>query len=93
LKLAGNQAEVLWQESQAAVVGMWPAGLPLAVEPLWQVEQVPGATPLWLKVAGSQAEVLWQESHEAVVGMWVAGLPLALLPLWQVVQVPGVTPA
>jgi hypothetical protein len=33
-------------------------GLPEAVDPLWQVEQVPGATPLWLKVAGVQALVL-----------------------------------
>jgi hypothetical protein len=51
-------AVVLWQESQAAVVGICPPGLPLAVVPLWQVEQVPGATPVWLKVAGVQALVL-----------------------------------
>jgi hypothetical protein len=43
--------------------------LPVAVEPLWQVEQVPGATPVWLKVAGVQALVLWQLSHAWVVGM------------------------
>ena len=60
---------------------MWVLGFPVAVEPLWQVEQVPGATPVWLKVAGSQAEVLWQLSHAAVVGMWVDGLPVAVLPL------------
>ncbi len=51
-------AVVLWHESQAAVVGIWLLGLPVAVEPLWQVEQVPGATPLWLKVAGVQDVVL-----------------------------------
>jgi hypothetical protein len=51
-------AVVLWHESQAAVVGIWLLGLPEAVEPLWQVEQVPGATPVWLKVAGTQAVVL-----------------------------------
>jgi hypothetical protein len=45
LKVAGVQALVLWQVSQAAVVGIWPVGLPVAVAPLWQVEQVPGATP------------------------------------------------
>ena len=67
-------------------------GLPVAVEPLWQVEQVPGATPVWLNVAGNQAVVLWQLSHEAEVGMWVEGLPVAVLPLWQVEQVPGATP-
>ena len=41
----------------------------MAVDPLWQVEQVPGATPLWLNVAGVQAVVLWHESQEAVVAM------------------------
>ena len=46
LKVAGNHALVLWQESHEAVVGMWALGLPVAVEPLWQVEQVPGATPV-----------------------------------------------
>jgi len=72
---------VLWHESQAAVVGMWPPGLPVAVVPLWQVEQVPGATPVWLKVAGVQAVVLWQVSQAAVVGMWPVGLPVAVVPL------------
>ena len=38
-------------------------GLPLAVLPLWQVEQVPLAMPLWLKVAGVQALLRWQTSH------------------------------
>jgi hypothetical protein len=66
--------------------------LPVAVLPLWHVEQVPGATPLWLNVAGSHAVVLWQESHEAVVGTCLAGLPVAVEPLWQVAQVPGATP-
>jgi hypothetical protein len=66
--------------------------LPVAVEPLWQVAQVPGATPLWLKVAGSHAVVLWQLSHDAVVGTCLADLPVAVLPLWQVEQVPGATP-
>ncbi|MFH1819754.1 MAG: hypothetical protein ABIK08_08880 [Pseudomonadota bacterium] len=58
LKLAGTQAAVLWQLSQAAVVGICVVGLPLAMLPLWQVAQVPGAIPLWLKVAGFQATVL-----------------------------------
>lgn len=60
---------------------MWLAGLPVAVFPLWQVEQVPGAIPAWLKVAGVQALVLWQLSQAAVVGIWLAGLPVAVLPL------------
>ena len=46
LKAAGFQALVLWQESHAAVVGIWLVGLPEAVLPLWQVEQAPGATPV-----------------------------------------------
>jgi hypothetical protein len=34
LKVAGVQAVVLWHVSQAAVVGMWLVGLPVAVVPL-----------------------------------------------------------
>ena len=67
-------------------------GLPVAVVPLWQVEHVPGAMPVWLKVAGVQALVLWQVSQDAVVGRWVVGLPVAVVPLWQAVQVPGAIP-
>jgi hypothetical protein len=44
--------------SHDAVVGTCLADLPVAVLPLWQVEQVPGATPLWLNVAGNHAVVL-----------------------------------
>ena len=60
---------------------------------MWQVAQVPGATPLWLKVAGVQPVVRWQLSQLWVVGTWPEGLPAAELPLWQLEQVPGVTPA
>jgi len=81
LKVAGVQTLVLWQVSHACVVGIWPLGLPVAIVPLWQVEQVPGATPVWLKVAGVQALVLWQVSHAAVVGRCVADLPVAVVPL------------
>jgi len=44
----GNHAAVdLWHESHAAVVAMCPlAGLPVADVPLWQVAQLPAATPL-----------------------------------------------
>ena len=71
---------------------MCVVGLPVAVVPLWQVEQVPGATPVWLKVAGVQPVVRWQVSQVCVVGMWLVGLPVAVVPLWQVAQVPGATP-
>ena len=89
LKVAGSHAEVRWQESHEAVVITWFAVLPRALEPLWQLAQVPGATRAWLKVAGSQAVVRWQESHEAVVTTWLAGLPFALEPLWQEAQEPA----
>jgi hypothetical protein len=48
---------------------MCPLGLPLAVEPLWQLLQLPAATLAWLNFAGVQALVLWQESQDAVVAM------------------------
>ena len=57
LKVAGVQPDVRWQVSQDCVVGMCVVGLPVAVVPLWQVAQVPGAMPAWLKVAGVQALV------------------------------------
>jgi hypothetical protein len=43
--LAGFQAEVEWQVSQEAVVLRWLDGFPGALEPLWQLAQVPFATP------------------------------------------------
>lgn len=83
---------VLWQESQDAVVGICPEGLPLAAVPLWQLAQLPAATLEWLNLAGVQADVLWQLSQGAEVAMWPDGLPLALLLLWQVEQVPEAMP-
>ncbi|MFO1282173.1 MAG: hypothetical protein U1F51_06820 [Burkholderiales bacterium] len=78
--------------SQAAVVGTWLVGLPRAVDPLWQVAQLPGATPVCENVAGVHAVVRWQVSQAAVVGTWLVGLPRAVDPLWQVAQDPGATP-
>ncbi|MBK6804319.1 MAG: hypothetical protein IPG84_05370 [Betaproteobacteria bacterium] len=74
------------------VVGTCVVGLPFAVVPLWQVAQVPAATPVWLNVAGVQAVVRWQVSQLCDVGTCVAGLPFAVVPLWQVAQVPAATP-
>jgi hypothetical protein len=59
---------------------------------LWQVAQLPGATPVWLNEAGFQAVVRWQESQDSVVARWVAVFPVARLPLWQVAHAPGTTP-
>ena len=57
-----------WQLSHAAVVGIWFAGLPRAVAPLWQVAHEPGTTPVWLNVAPVKLVVLlWHVSHAAVV--------------------------
>ena len=78
---------MVWQASQALVVVMWVADLPVAWVPLWQLEQL-AVIPAWLKLAGVHAEVEWQSLHCAVVVMCVAGLPAALLPLWQDEQVP-----
>jgi hypothetical protein len=55
--------------------------LPLAVVPLWQVWQVPGAMPVCVNVAGFHPVVRWQASQACVVGRCVAGLPLAVDPL------------
>jgi hypothetical protein len=93
VKVAGFHAVVLWHPSQACVVGTWAAGLPVAVEPLWQVAHEPGVTPACVKVAGFQAAVRWHASQACVVGTWAAGLPVAVEPLWQVAHEPGVTPA
>ncbi|MDD1632869.1 MAG: hypothetical protein LUP91_11785, partial [Methylococcaceae bacterium] len=87
--VAGVQPVVRWQASHEAVVETWLEFLPLAVVPLWQEAQVPGATLLWLIVAGVQPVVRWQASHEAVVTVWFEFLPLAVVPLWQEAQVPG----
>jgi hypothetical protein len=63
---------------------MWFAGLPNAVEPLWQVAH-PVVIPVWLNCAPVKVVVdLWHSSHAAVVGTCVAGLPNAVVPLWQV---------
>jgi len=62
--------------------------LPVAVTPLWQLEQVPGDTLLWSNTAGVQAVVVWQSSQVLPLAMWVGDLPVAVVPLWQAKQVP-----
>ncbi|HHJ12917.1 MAG TPA: hypothetical protein ENJ79_05225 [Gammaproteobacteria bacterium] len=54
--------------------------LPVAVEPLWQLAQLP-LTLAWLKVAPPQPLVVWQSSQVLLEAMWLAGLPVAMLPL------------
>ena len=84
---AGDHAVEVWQSSQTLLVDRCALPLPVAVVPLWQLEQL-DVIPLWLKVAGDHAVVRWQLEHSAVVGTCVAGLPRALVPLWQLAQVP-----
>lgn len=71
---------LVWQLSHALVEAMWLAPLPVAVDPLWQPEQLP-VTPACEKSAGVQAFVRWQSEHWAVVGTWLLGLPGAIEPL------------
>ena len=77
---AGLQTLVVWQASQALVVVICVADLPVAWFPLWQLEQLP-LIPAWLKFAGVQALVEWQSLHCAVVAIWLLDLPLALVAL------------
>ncbi len=85
-------AVLLWQVSQARDVGMWPAGFPVADEPLWQLAQ-PVEMPAWLKAAPANDVVdLWQLSHAAVVATCPADLPVASDPLWQLAH-PDAMPA
>jgi len=46
LNVAGVHAVVRWHVSHEAVVGTWLPGRPRAIDPLWHVMQVPGATPV-----------------------------------------------
>ena len=78
-KVAGIQPVVRRHESQLWLVGMWPEGFPVAMLPLWQVEQVPGVPPDWLNVAGIQPVVRWHESQLWLVGTCPEGFPVAML--------------
>jgi hypothetical protein len=57
--------------------------IPVAVAPLWQLEQLESVAA-WVNVPPSHVVVLlWQVSQGSVVGTWFAGLPIAEVPLWQ----------
>ena len=70
---------------------MCPRGMPVACRPLWQLAQVPAATPEWSNEVCVHVVVRWQESQEALVARWPDGIPAAVLPLWHETQVPGAT--
>ena len=85
----------MWQLSHDAVVWMWVAFLPLVTTLLWQFEQVPACTALWLKRALLNDCVPWQLSHDWVVGMWFGAITTLARAqrepvLWQDVQSRGV---
>jgi hypothetical protein len=62
--------------------------LPVALVPLWQLEQLVAlVNVLWSALAPVQIVVdLWQLSQLAVVERWLAVLPVATVPLWQLEQ-------
>lgn len=60
---------------------------PVAVVPLWQLEQLP-LTLLWSSDVTAQLLVPWQASQLALVAICVGDLPVAADPLWQLAQVP-----
>ena len=85
--VTGLHATVEWQSLHKLLVLMCVGVLPVAVVPLWQVEQA-AVTPVCEKVAGVHAAVPWQLPQSAEVVRCVAGLPVARLPLWHEEQVP-----
>ncbi len=68
MKLAPAKLVVLvWHVSHGCVVATCPAGLPVAVVPLWQLAQF-DVMPAWLKPAPAKLVVLlWHVSHGCVV--------------------------
>ncbi|MBT9444826.1 MAG: hypothetical protein IV086_03900 [Hyphomonadaceae bacterium] len=56
----------VWQSSQAAVVAMWFAGLPVAFVPLWQLAHVP-VVAAWLNRTDVHDVETWQSSQTFVV--------------------------
>ena len=71
-----------------AVVDTWLEPLPVALVPLWQLEQfVAVVKVLWSALAPLQVLLdLWQLSQPAVVDRWLLFLPVATVPLWQLEQ-------
>ncbi|RMH48878.1 MAG: hypothetical protein D6688_01430 [Alphaproteobacteria bacterium] len=64
---------------------MWFAGLPVAVEPLWQLTQEP-VTPEWSNRTLVHDVEVWQSSQVFDDGMCVDDLPFATVPSWHVAQ-------
>ena len=78
----------MWQVVQLAVVDTWLEPLPVALVPLWQLEQLVAVVKvLWSALAPLQVLLdLWQLSQPAVVDRWLLFFPVAVVPLWQLEQ-------
>ena len=84
--MVGFQPVVAWQLMQfVAPTGMWAAGLPVALLPLWQLLQlVATVNVLWSTLAPVQLVVLRWQFSQTVCPAWTA--VLGLLPAWQLAQ-------
>mgnify|MGYP007089524572 CR=1 FL=1 len=80
---------VVWQSSHCCEVTKWPFGLPVAVVPLWQLEQLPVLTPVAVDIA---------YSYRVPRGMAVEAGDFVLVPLgsrevtgvvWETRKAPG----
>ncbi len=87
MAVPGPKAMVVkWQTPQSAAAGIWLAGRPSAVEPLWQEAQVP-STWVWSTVTGGfHTSTEWHAWHESLVAICVLAFPVAVLLLWQETQ-------
>jgi hypothetical protein len=77
----GVHAVVRWQASHERELPKCLEGWPFALDPLWQVAHVFGATPVCVNVDGNQAVGRWHVSQDADVIRCLAGLPGAAAPL------------
>jgi hypothetical protein len=84
--LVGFQPVVAWQLMQfVAPTGIWAAGLPVALLPLWQLAQLVAAVKLlWSTLAVFQLLVLLWQFSQTVCPAWMA--VFGLLDAWQVAQ-------
>ena len=71
-----------------AVVDTCLEPLPVALLPLWQLEQLVAVVKvLWSALAPLHVVLdLWQLSQPVVVDRWLLFLPVATMPLWQLEQ-------
>ncbi len=83
MKLA---AVLLWQLLHWTPVTGMCGGLvmPVAVEPLWQLEQLVSVAACWNEAPSQVVVLLWQVPQSAEVATWLALLPCAPFVPWLV---------